>query len=342
MANDNRGGQQRVELHWTAWQPHEGCWLGERLPRLPGLYRIRRVGRNDVDYIGQTGLTLCERQGMLRGVYDERGMPYRDPHTAGPALWALHQAPGCAFEISVMPYTGSHTMRMGLEAVAIAQYRQAHRCSPTIQFGRMPKGYRKSSSNNRQLEAAGKRFRGVPTTGEDASHLSGIPPVGPLSGDPEGPGWCGHAWSAWMTAADVVRVIPSGANGLYRLRVSGRAGLVYVGQGVMCSRIEQHLRKAGKPDEPQGAVFRADTECSWALNDAWHGHRGLELENEIQVNGGGTRGGKALLHSFSLRSERCRFLRELSANGGSQMGAKLTTRAELSRYLVDAVTEESA
>src|SRR5260221_1875155 len=176
-----------VDLRWSSWQPHEGCWLGDRLPRLPGLYRIRRVGlrSGDVDYIGQTGLTLRERQGMLRGVYGAEKMPYRDPHTAAPALWALRQATGCAFEISVMPYTGPNTMRLGLEAVAVATYRQEYGRSPTIQFGRMPLGFRMSSSNNRRLVAAGKRFRGGMTTETDESHVSSIPSVRPLTADPQ-------------------------------------------------------------------------------------------------------------------------------------------------------------
>lgn len=279
--SDDRDDQQ-MELQWSAWQPHEGCWLGERLPRLPGLYCIRRVGREDLDYIGQTGLTLRERQAMLRGVYDDREMPYRDPHTAGPALWALRRATGCAFEVSVMPYTGPYAMRLGLEAVAIAQYRQEYGRSPTIQFGRMPPGYRMSSSNNQRLVAAGKRFRGGPMAETDASHLPSTPPAGPLTGDPEGTGWCGHTWSSWIPAAEAVRVIPGGANGLYRLRVPGQhEGLVYVGQGVVRSRVGQHLRKGGKPEEPQGAVFRADMECSWVLDDAWYGHQRLELENDL-------------------------------------------------------------
>ena len=146
----------------------------------------------------------------------------------------------------------------------------------------MPSGYRMSSSNNRRLVAAGGRIRGGPTDEPDASHLPSIPPTGPLTGDPRGAGWGGHAWSAWMPAVEAVRVIPSEANGLYRLRVPGRqAGLVYVGQGVVRSRVGQHLRKAGKPGEPQGAVFRADMESSWVLNDTWHGHQRLELENDL-------------------------------------------------------------
>lgn len=185
---------------WSRWQPQEMCWRGDRLPRLPGLYRIRRAGREDVDYIGQTGLTLRQRQGMLSGVYAEE-MPYRDPHTAGPALWALRHATWCAFEVAVAPFTGSYALRLGLEAVAIAQYRQAWGRSPTTQFGRMPLGYRMSTGNNRRLVEAGKRFHGGLSEERDASHAPSIAPVGPLSGDPEGADWCGHRWSAWRPAA---------------------------------------------------------------------------------------------------------------------------------------------
>lgn len=61
--------------------PLNGCWRGSLIPNLPGLYRMRRVNRDDLDYIGQTGegtMTLKKRLGMLRGVYEEE-MPYRDP-----------------------------------------------------------------------------------------------------------------------------------------------------------------------------------------------------------------------------------------------------------------------
>ena len=35
----------------------------------PSLYRIRRVGRADLDYIGQTGVGLRRRLAMLSGIY---------------------------------------------------------------------------------------------------------------------------------------------------------------------------------------------------------------------------------------------------------------------------------
>jgi hypothetical protein len=80
------------------------------------------MGRDDVDYIAQTGMgtmTLRKRIGMLRGVYGEV-MPYRAPHTAGPALWTLDHQTGVDFEVHVVPVEGSTPWRTGLEALAIA------------------------------------------------------------------------------------------------------------------------------------------------------------------------------------------------------------------------------
>jgi hypothetical protein len=74
---------------------------------------------------------------MLRGVNGEL-MPSCDPHTAGPRLWALFHQTGEDFEVSVVPVEGSPPWRKGLEALAIALYRQEHARSPTVEFGRIP------------------------------------------------------------------------------------------------------------------------------------------------------------------------------------------------------------
>jgi hypothetical protein len=140
-------------LQWRGWRPLATASRDSEISATPGLYRIRRMGRDDLDYIGQTGMgtmTLRRRLGMLRGVYGEL-MPYRDPHTAGPALWALHHQTGEDLEVSVVSVERSTPWRNGLEALAIALCRQAHNRSPTVEFGRMPAGYRASSSYYRRF-----------------------------------------------------------------------------------------------------------------------------------------------------------------------------------------------
>src|SRR5436190_5984000 len=42
-------------LTWSPWHALHGCWRGAVIPALPGLYRIRRIGCTDLDYLGQTG-----------------------------------------------------------------------------------------------------------------------------------------------------------------------------------------------------------------------------------------------------------------------------------------------
>src|SRR5262249_3234780 len=81
-------------LTWSPWVTHLNCWLGATIPNEPGVYRIRRAGQDCLDYVGQTGMggmTLRKRLAMQRGVYDAE-MPYTDPHTAAPALWAIRRA----------------------------------------------------------------------------------------------------------------------------------------------------------------------------------------------------------------------------------------------------------
>jgi hypothetical protein len=54
-------------LTWSPWLPLEGAARDVRIPREPGLYRIRSVETGRLLYIGQTGRTLRERLSALRG-----------------------------------------------------------------------------------------------------------------------------------------------------------------------------------------------------------------------------------------------------------------------------------
>jgi hypothetical protein len=203
-----------VPYEWTGWVDLETALIGSVLPSGAGLYRIRRVGDEGLDYIGQTGVGISARVRMLLGITREV-MPYRDPHTAGPALWALLHSTRCAFEVSGLPIAGDATWRKGLEAVAIGLYRQEAGRSPTVNFGRMPAGFRMSSGNNAKLVAAGKRFRGGIASEPDASHLPGLSPLDGLGGDPHGFNWCGHDWSEWSALAEYPsrRALASTASG---------------------------------------------------------------------------------------------------------------------------------
>jgi hypothetical protein len=118
---------------------------------------LRRVGRAELDYIGQTGaggMTLRKRIRMLASIHGVV-MPFRDPHTAGPAQWALLVQEPCEFEVSVIELPGvDDRWRLGLEAVAIARYRHEAGHSRTVNFGRMPERRSMPSSRRRGVRGA--------------------------------------------------------------------------------------------------------------------------------------------------------------------------------------------
>lgn len=267
--------------HWEAWLPLATAAEGH-LPSRPGLYRIRRIGCSELDYVGQTGMgtmTLRKRVSMLRGVYGPV-MPYRDPHTAAPGLWALRNQEGCDFEVSVRVVDGTTQRRKTLEAVAITLYRRKHGRSPTLNFGRMPVGYLMSSGNNAGLVARGRRFRGGPTTERSTSQLPSLPPMTSAFGAAMSSGWGGHSWQPWVQLRGLR--VSTDSVGLYRLRDPNRTGLVYLGQGRIMVRLVAHLAKVNRPEHPQARWFGTPgLECSWTADGSWFDHQRLELENDL-------------------------------------------------------------
>jgi hypothetical protein len=227
-------------------------------------------------------MTLRKRFTMLRGVYAEQ-MPYRDPHTAAPALWALKHSSECEFEVSVAAFEGTTPQRKGVEALLIALYRQERGCSPTVNFGRIAAGYRMSSGNTARLAAQGKLFRGGPWGERTENHEAGIAPVGTLQGSVVDRVWCGHRWSEWVPVDHVAILLPSDALGLYRLRDGDAARLLYIGQGALRARLKAHRRRSRLVEHPQGAVFAAASAllCSWVINGAWKEHQRLEVETDL-------------------------------------------------------------
>jgi hypothetical protein len=150
-------------------------------------------------------------------------------------------------------------------------------------FGRGPVGYRLSSHNNAKIVAAGRRFRGGKCDETLACHEAGIPPVGPLAGDPRGPTWGGHQWEPWRPVGAAITSIPRGSVGLYRIRGAEAPPLVYIGEGLIRSRLAAHLAKISDPKNRQGQVFghAGPLQCSWVTHAAWRTHQRLELETDL-------------------------------------------------------------
>ena len=272
-----------LTLNWSKWFSLFEAGRNKSIPSEAGIYRIRRVGGESLDYVGQTGRGLRERLGELSGVYKPI-MPYNDPHTAGPAFWALRQLENCEYEASVASVSGSSTPhRKGLECVVIAEYRQEYGHSPTFNFGRMPSGYSKSTSNTRSLAARGKRRRGDITDEILKCHLPGIGPVGPIDGSDAVGGLLGLNWSPWASVAEALDNFIGVDVGLYLLRRSGGGELVYIGQGKIMDRVKTHIKKGGQTDHPQAFAFSdaPSIEVSFILRPDLAKHQLLEIENDL-------------------------------------------------------------
>jgi hypothetical protein len=92
-------------LPWSPWVPFTAKKEEFRqIPREPGLYRIKPVGKDFLMYIGETRRTVHERINELRHTLRRTDlMPWNDPHTAAPSLWAWQDAEGFAYECSATP-----------------------------------------------------------------------------------------------------------------------------------------------------------------------------------------------------------------------------------------------
>ena len=137
-----------LDLNWTEWRslnPADGDV--STISSDPGLYRVRHRDRNGLEYIGETGRSTRGRVGALaRNVYSDE-MPFRDPHTAAPCLWAVRDRYGSEFEVSTTtpPLAEDDQNRKGLEEALIAIARREMGQSPTANFGRIIEGYSQSS-----------------------------------------------------------------------------------------------------------------------------------------------------------------------------------------------------
>ena len=228
-------------LPWTPWVPFTADKEEFRtIPKEPGLYRIRPSGKDFLMYIGETRRTLHQRLHELRHTL-QRGelMPWNDPHTAAPSLWAWQDAEGFEYECSATPLDASQSGRRGMESFLLYQYRQERGESTLCNFGRFHPRYRKST-NRKENQRGGKL---------EENHLdnpAGGPSVKPLPvlGTPGDRYWMELAWIGKLPLdGDTISTVPPGA-GLYLLFERENQDLVYIGQSADCAqRLRSHAIK---------------------------------------------------------------------------------------------------
>lgn len=230
-----------LDEDWTAWTSLDptGDTLGA-LPTEPGLYRVHHPATDELVYVGETGRSLRERvRALARGTYADV-MPYRDPHTAAPCLWALRDRDGPGFEVSVTaPDTAVDDQhRKGLEAACIAIHRRETGTSPVANFGRIISGYEQSSYSK-----DGHRG-GSLANGETEPNAA--PGTGPLTWtswtDTHADDWLGLDWTTPEPLGEAYQQVPT-QPGVYRLWDPEADVLEYIGESkTLRDRLYRHRR----------------------------------------------------------------------------------------------------
>ena len=183
-------------LNWSPWRPLSACWTDRELTS-PGLYRIRRADRDEVDYIGQTGLQLRDRLRMLQGVYRPE-MPYRDPPPLLPPCGRSRSSE--ARSTRSLP-AQSRARRAGGRLWNASRSRSTAGASalPDLQLREDARRLPDVVSEQREGRRGGQTILGRPPR-TPAIHLTAFD----LSGRVARPGrlrrhtWCDHWWSRWM------------------------------------------------------------------------------------------------------------------------------------------------
>jgi len=222
----------RTALPWTPWVPFTADKPEFRMiPKEPGLYRIRPVGKDILMYIGETRRTLHQRLHDLRMELRGRDlMPWTDPHTEAPALWAWQDAEGFEYECSAAPLDATTNGRRGMQNYLLYQCRQECGESTLCNFGRFHPRYRKSTTRKENL-------RGGKLDADQKDNPAGGPSLLPLppAGKPGEPDWMGLTWSVRETlVAEKTLTVPAGP-GVYILFDAGSQEICSIGQSGNCA-----------------------------------------------------------------------------------------------------------
>ncbi len=135
-------------LKWSPWISFEN--LSKLIPAYSGFYKVKPINQDYLIYIGQTGNLKRRTTTLKRECYKEV-MPFRDPHTGAPCLWAWKDAEGLQFECSVTLSEITEIERKVIEHYLFWQYRLEKGESPLCSFGRFHEDYKISSNSKKRI-----------------------------------------------------------------------------------------------------------------------------------------------------------------------------------------------
>jgi len=151
-------------INWSEWTPLFPTGELGVIPQEPGIYLVSHASLSGVQYVGHSRTDLRNRIRRMGYAIDSDEMPYRDPHTAAPCLWAIADEYSADYRVcwasidrigedeEQSSLTSTRTIGelatvnelVGLKAAYIAGYRFVSRQSPTANFGYMIPGYEQS------------------------------------------------------------------------------------------------------------------------------------------------------------------------------------------------------
>ena len=125
---------------WSDWYKMEKATVGPtaKAPDVPGLYRVRCVGRAGLTYIGETGRSLRDRLRQLKSSMKciAENRPNSVSHVAGGCVWKESCEGSIAIEVSwVEKPDMDKRERKGIECELISAYRKIRHDNPVCQFG---------------------------------------------------------------------------------------------------------------------------------------------------------------------------------------------------------------
>jgi hypothetical protein len=190
-------------------------------------------GQSELAYIGQTGRNLRERLSDLRRNTLAKDMPFNDPHTAAPSLWAWRDAEGYEYECSAFTSVADAQYRQALECWLLWQHRLETGGSTLCNHGYFHTHYVKSRDRK-----TGFRGRRLETPGDSIQSTPGLK----HSDD----GSMGLDWSAWQPLDEFTA---PNSPGVYR--IAKGAQVIYIGESSsLRSRLNAHARTSWGCERP--------------------------------------------------------------------------------------------
>lgn len=226
---------------WSPWLSlHPESDELDTLSTDAGLYRVRHEAYDGLIYIGETGRSLRGRiRALVRGVFDDE-MPFSDPHTASPSLWAIADRHGSGFEVSGATPSKAQDkqQRKAIEDSLIALHRRETKTNLIGNFGRMPPGYSKSKQRSSGVRGGRSDDETLRSFREGIDPLQWSNPT-----EMTGQDWMGLSWSSPRLLSESTDGVPTDG-GLYRIwDPDDVPPLEYIGESVnLSNRLNRHRR----------------------------------------------------------------------------------------------------